>query len=205
MMNELEKLKMNLQYFAGEDDPSEGLESGTNPDDDNEKDGEGGSDKLLTEEEVQARIDDAVKARLARKEKEHQEELRKEREKAKADAERYARMSEKEKEQAELDDRIKALEAREKELNDRELLTNIKADLSGKNLPLAFADYLLGLQDVEKIKDSIEEIEGIWDAEISEFKKAKVRQDNPKDSDTSFRGKRETKSKSDFFNEGRKI
>lgn len=201
--NELEKLKMNLQYFA-EEDPSDQEDSGTQENDGDEE-GDEGSEKLLTEEEVQARIDDAVKSRLARKEKEFQDKLKKEKEKAKADAEKYARMSQEEKEQAEIQERIKELEEREKELNDRELLTNIKADLTDKNLPVAFADYLLEMQDVELIKTSIEEIKGVWDEEISEFKKASVRQSNPKDSDVSFRGKKKDQSKSDFFNEGRKI
>lgn len=198
-----EKLEMDLQYFA--EDDSAVIEKVDAQGSEDDSGGENDSVITLTEEEMQAKIDDAIKARLARQEREHQKQLEKVRQKARADAERYAKMTEDEKKQAEIEERIRELEAREKELNDRELLANIKADLMDKKLPVAFAKYLLELQDVEKIKESIEEIEGVWNDEIAEFKKASVRQKTPKDSDNGFRGKAKAKSKADFFNEGRKI
>lgn len=194
------KIPMDLQMFADEG----AGDAGDNP----EVDGvESESDKANNPEEktTQEIIDDAVEERLARADKKHEAELAKVKEKAKADAERYADMTEKEKESAEMTDRIAELEAREKELNNRELLNNIQADLTERKLPTAFADALLVIQDNEKIKESIEEIKEIWDAEITEAKKESVRQPTPNDSSRSYAGEDKAGSKSEFFDSGRKI
>lgn len=204
-MEEKDLLKMNLQYFASEDDPNGETDPVDNQDDPNGDDDGGNESSEFTQEELQEQIDDAVEARLARERKKHEKELEKVREKARADAENYAKMTEKEKEEAKLQERLDAIEERERELNNRELLTNIKSDLQDKSLPVAFADSLLLLQDNDKIKETIEEIKETWDEEIAEAKKENVRQETPKDSTRSYKSKNKGKSKSEFFDEGRKI
>lgn len=203
-----DKLKMNLQMFGGEgDEGGEGAGAGGNPDEGGSGEGTEPDVKLpKSEEELQNLIDNAVKTRLARQKEKTEAEIKKVKEKAKADAKRYADMSESEKAQAELDEKIKEIEEREKELNNRELLGNIKTDLTAKGLPDVFADSLLVIQDNEKIKTAINEIKTAWDEEIAEAIKASVRQETPNTSSRSYAGKdKGIKSKADFFNAGRKV
>lgn len=201
------KVKMNLQYFA--EDPNS--EEGDNPDlegeENNSEDGSKpeGDELPKSKSELDSHTNKAIQKALENQRKEFKDKLDAEREKARADAEKYAKMTEKEKEDAEMQERLKELEERERELNNRELLTNIKSDLQDKELPDAFADSLLLLQDNEKIKEAIEEIKETWDSEIAEAKKESVRQKTPKGSTRSYAGKGKGKNKADFFNEGRKI
>lgn len=206
------KLKMNLQYFATDGDDEGDLEGssgkgteGDHDEDDDSGDDDSGVELPKTEEELQTIINASVEARLARENKKHKAELEAERKKIKADAERYAQMSDKEKKQAEIDDRIKKLEEKEAELNNRELLSEIKSDLTEKELPLAFAEPLLTIQDNEKIKEAIIEIKTTWDDEITEAKKASIRQSNPRGSSRSYNSDSRSKSKREFFDSGRKI
>lgn len=200
-----DKLKMNLQMF-GEQGGSDDADINDNPDNIDNGNNPDPTDKLpKTEDELQEIINKSVESRLAREKAKADAEIKRIKEKAKADAKKYADMTESEKEQAEIEDRIKELEAREKELNDRELLANIKSDLAEKNLPSVFADSLLVIQDNEKIKKAIGEIKSAWDEEIAEAIKASARQETPSANSRSYATKDKTRSKADFFNEGRKI
>lgn len=200
---EKEKLKMNLQMFAKEDEDDSGKEDNLDEGGKNESDD---SSLPKDEKELQKIIDNAVETRLARQKEKTEEKIRKIKEKAKSDAQAYADMSESEKEKAKLEERMKEIEKREKEINDRELLGNIKETLMEKELPVVFADSLIKMQDNEKIQESIKEIKRAWDEELAEAVKASVRQDTPSASSRSYAddsGK--PKSKAEFFNAGRKI
>lgn len=195
-------LRMNLQYFAEdpEDDPA-----------DPPADPEGGDPKdpdvilPASQSELDSVINKSVQAALKNAKKEFDDKLEKEKEKARTNAKDYANMTEEQKKEADLQARIDELEAKEKELNDKELLTNIKVDLQEKELPASFAEMLLTLQDNEKIKESIDIIKQQWDEQIAEAIKASARQKNPKDSTRNYGKPSEGGSKKELFDKGRKI
>lgn len=196
-------LKMNLQYFA-DPDPTDPPADPNGGNDEDPKDPD--VELPSSQSELDSVVNKAVQKALENTRKEHEKELEKEREKARSDAENYAKMTEKEKEEAKLKERIEKLEAKERELNNKELLTNIKADLQEKELPIDFADMLLTLQDNDKIKESIENIKEQWDEQITEAIKASARQENPKDSTRKYNGSSNNgTSKKQLFDEGRKI
>lgn len=195
-------LRMNLQYFAEdpEDDP---VDPPADPEGGDPKD----PDVILpaSQSELDSVINKSVQAALKNAKKEFDEKLEKEKEKARTNAKDYANMTEEQKKEADLQARIDKLEAKEKELNDKELLTNIKVDLQEKELPASFAEMLLTLQDNEKIKESIDIIKQQWDEQIAEAIKASARQKNPKDSTRNYGKPSEGGSKKELFDKGRKI
>lgn len=193
-MNKEKLLKMNLQMFA---------EPGDTPPADPPADNPPADEPItLTQKELQSKLDAEAEKRVAKvlekKQAEWKATTAKELEKAKADAEEYAKMTEQQKKDAEYQKKLDELSAKEKEINDRELLTSIKTDLQENKLPLAFATSLLSIQDNEKIKESISEIKKVWDAEIAEAKKEGARQDTPNNGKQSYSGGG-NKTKADIF------
>lgn len=168
-------LPLNLQFFADEstdeNTEDENTENQTNDEQDN---------TTFTQSEVDSQIskavDSALKKQQAKLEKEKQAEL----DKAKAEAANYAKMTQKEKEDAEHQKRVKELEDRERELNNRELLSQIESDLKENELPSAFAESLLSIQDNEKIKESITDIKKQFDEAVNAKVKEALRQDTPR-------------------------
>lgn len=172
-------LKMNLQTFA---EPGDTPPGDDNPpaDDPNSKDDE---PITLTAKELQSKLDAEAEKRvnkvLEKKQAEWKAQTEKELEKAKTDAEEYAKKTDQQKKDADYQKKLDSLTAKEKEINDRELLTNIKSDLQESALPLAFADSLLAIQDNEKIKDTISEIKKSFDEAVNEKVKESLRQKTP--------------------------
>lgn len=170
-------LKMNLQTFADSVDtpPADNPPADESPKDD--------EPITLTSKELQSKLDSEAEARvakvLAKKQAEWKAQTAKELEKAKSDAEEYAKMTEQQKKDVEYQKKLDALSAKEKEINDRELLTSIKTDLQENKLPLGFAEPLLSIQDNEKIKETIDQIKKEFDEAVSERVKESLRQDTP--------------------------
>ena len=137
-----------------------------------------------TQSEVDRQISKAVENALeknrAKWEKEKQEQIEKERN----EAAEYAKLTQKEKEEADYKKRLEELEKRERELNNRQLASQIESDLRENNLPVAFTDSLLAIQDNEKIKEAISDIKKEFVDAINTQVKDALRQDTPKASHT---------------------
>lgn len=115
------------------------------------------TEKTFTQEELEK----ILEKRLAREKKNLAEKIEAERQ----EAEKLAKMSEREKQQALLDKREKALAEREKALEKANLLNETTKQLSSKNLPIEFADYLMA-EDAENTFNRISEFESKWNAAL---------------------------------------
>lgn len=134
----------------------------------------------FTQSEVDSQISKAVDSALKKQQAKLEKDKQKAIEDAKKDAEEYSKMTQKQKDDAEYDKRIKALEKREQELNNKQLLSEIQSDLKENELPGAFAESLLSLQDNEKIKEQITTLKSAFDEAVKEKVKESLRQDTPK-------------------------
>lgn len=114
-------------------------------------------EKTFTQEELEK----IIEKRLAREKKNLAEKIEAERQ----EAEKLAKMSERERQQALLDKREKALAEREKALERANLLNETTKQLSSKNLPIEFADYLMA-DDAENTFNRISEFESKWNAAL---------------------------------------
>lgn len=115
------------------------------------------TEKTFTQEELEK----ILEKRLAREKKNLAEKIEAERQ----EAEKLAKMSEREKQQALLDKREKALAEREAALEKANLLNETTKQLSSKNLPIEFADYLIA-DDAENTFNRIAEFESKWNAAL---------------------------------------
>lgn len=115
------------------------------------------TEKTFTQEELEK----ILEKRLAREKKNLAEKIEAERQ----EAEKLAKMSEREKQQALLDKREKALAEREAALEKANLLNETTKQLSSKNLPIEFADYLMA-EDAENTFNRISEFESKWNAAL---------------------------------------
>lgn len=115
------------------------------------------TEKTFTQEELEK----ILEKRLAREKKNLAEKIEAERQ----EAEKLAKMSEREKQQALLDKREKALAEREAALEKANLLNETTKQLSSKNLPIEFADYLIA-DDAENTFNRISEFESKWNTAL---------------------------------------
>ena len=168
-----EMLKLNLQYFAEETiEDSQQEETQETTEEQQEEPTYSQSD---VDRQISKAVDSALKKQRAKWEEEKQQEI----EKAKNEAEEYAKMSQKEKEEAEIKKRLEEIKKREQELNNRQLLAEIETDLKDNNLPSSFAEALLSIQDNEKIKQAITGIKKDFDEAVNAQVKEALRQDTP--------------------------
>lgn len=114
-------------------------------------------EKTFTQDELEK----IIEKRLAREKKNLAEKIEAERQ----EAEKLAKMSERERQQALLDKREKALAEREKALERANLLNETTKQLSSKNLPIEFADYLMA-DDAENTFNRISEFESKWNSAL---------------------------------------
>lgn len=127
-------------------------------------------EKTFTQEEV----DKMIKQRLAREKKDIAEKIEAERQ----EAEKLAKMSEREKQQALLDKREKALAEREAALDRANLLNETTKQLSSKNLPIEFADFLMA-QDAETTFNRLSEFEMKWNTALETAVNARLKGNAP--------------------------
>lgn len=191
-MNEIKRLKLNLQHFA-EDNPNDPEEkdkqSGDNPGDDDKKVFE------LTQSELDSQKHKAVNKALANQEKKFEQRLKEAVENARSEGESYAKLTQKEKEEKALSEREKAIAEREKAQALRELETDVIADLKEQKLPTSFAKALIKIEDNEEIKSTINEIKSDFDAAVKEGIKEVTRQSTPSDQSSSFSRNQSRKEK----------
>ena len=125
-MNEIKRLKLNLQHFA-EDNPND-LEG-------KDKQGwdiQGDDDKKvfeLTQSELDSQKHKAVNKALANQEKKFEQRLKEAVENARSEGESYAKLTQKEKEEKELSERWESVVKREKAQALKELKSDVVDDL----------------------------------------------------------------------------
>lgn len=175
-MNEIKRLKLNLQHFA-EDDPNDpevkDKQSGNDQEDDDKKIFE------LTQSELDSQKHKAVNKALANQEKKFEQRLKEAVENARSEAESYAKLTQKEKEEKALSEREKALAEKEKEFRLRELKADVENDLKDKGLPTSFAESLIHLEDNEQINEVVNAIKEDFDRAVQEQVKEATRQSTP--------------------------
>lgn len=175
-MNEIKRLKLNLQHFA-EDNPNDPVvkdkQSGNDQEDDDKKIFE------LTQSELDSQKHKAVNKALANQEKKFEQRLKEAVENARSEAESYAKLTQKEKEEKALSEREKALAEKEKEFRLRELKADVENDLKDKGLPTSFAESLIHLEDNEQINEVVNAIKEDFDRAVQEQVKEATRQSTP--------------------------
>jgi len=162
-MNEEQRMRMNLQYFAQEPTGDEGNPEPTEPDG-SDGNGDGGSEGTFTQEDV----DKAVEARLAREKEKQQkleddkqslndqfEQLQEQFEELKTQnmSTKEAKSYKQQKEEENRQQREKQLEQREKELEHKERLSQTKDSLHEKGLSSDFAEFLVGDDEDSTLKN----------------------------------------------------
>ena len=175
-MNEIKRLKLNLQHFA-EDNPNDPVvkdkQSGNDQEDDDKEIFE------LTQSELDSQKHKAVNKALANQEKKFEQRLKEAVENARSEAESYAKLTQKEKEEKALSEREKALAEKEKEFRLRELKADVESDLKDKGLPTSFAESLIHLEDNEQISEVVNAIKEDFDIAVQEQVKEATRQSTP--------------------------
>ena len=175
-MNEIKRLKLNLQHFA-EDNPNDPVgkdkQSGNDQEDDDKEIFE------LTQSELDSQKHKAVNKALANQEKKFEQRLKEAVENARSEAESYAMLTEKEKKDKEFEKREQALAEKEKEFKLRELKADVESDLKEKGLPTSFAQSLIHLEDNEQINDVVNSIKEDFDRAVQEQVKEATRQSTP--------------------------
>lgn len=191
-MNEIKRLKLNLQHFA-EDNPNVPEEK-----DKQSVDKQGDDDKKvfeITQSELDSQKHKAVNKALANQEKKFEQRLKEAVENARSEGESYANLTQKEKEEKALSEREKAIAEREKAQALRELESDVIADLKEQKLPTSFAKALIKIEDNEEIKSTINEIKSDFDNAVQEQVKEATRQSTPSNQSSSF-GNRQASGKS---------
>lgn len=198
-------LKLNLQHFAddegNEGDPNDNKNSKSESDGDNNQQQD--DKKGYSQSEVDSAISKAVEKALSKKEKQYQKQLEDAKEDARKEAETYANMTEKEKRDKELEKRENQLKERERELNLRNLKSDVEVDLKDNDLPTAFAETLILLEDNDKIKESIQSIKKDFDEAVNEQVKEATRQNTPASGSSNHQTNSKSKSIFELANENR--
>ena len=202
-MNEIKRLKLNLQHFA-EDNSNNNQET----DETNEVSQNSDDKKVfeLTQNELDSQKHKAVNKALANQEKKFEQRLKEAVENARSEGESYAKLTQKEKEEQELSKREKAIAEREKAQALKELKSDVVDDLKEQELPTSFADALIKIEDNEEIKDVIRQIKQDFDNAVQEQVKEATRQATPSNQSSSF-GRQQASGKSiqELANENRII
>lgn len=202
-MNEIKRLKLNLQHFA-EDNPNDPEVKGKQSEND-----QGDDDKKileLTQSELDSQKHKAVNKALANQEKKFEQRLNEAVENARSEGESYAKLTEKEKQEKALSEREQRLEERERAIRLNQLKSDVEFDLKEKGLPTSFAESLVVLDDNEKINEIVNQIKQDFDEAVQEQVKEATRQNEPNVGATNFGSRQATnKSLADLAREKRII
>ena len=127
-------------------------------------------------------IGTALKNNTAKLEEQFNQKLKEELEKERS----YAKLSEKEKEEAKLTEREEELKERERALALAELKAEVKTDVLEKGLPTELVDFLVVLDDKEKILDAVNAVQKVIENKVRDEVKEKVRQDTPSEPQRTY-------------------
>ena len=175
-MNEIKRLKLNLQHFA-EDDSNNNQET-----EETKENSQNSDDKKvfeLTQSELDSQKHKAVNTALANQEKKFEQRLKEAVKNARSEGESYAKLTEKEKKDKEFEKREQALAEKEKKFRLRELKADVENDLKDKGLPTSFANSLIHLEDNEQINEVVNAIKEDFDRAVQEQVKEATRQSTP--------------------------
>ncbi|MCG1262686.1 DUF4355 domain-containing protein [Staphylococcus epidermidis] len=175
-MNEIKRLKLNLQHFA-EDDSNNNQET-----EETKENSQNSDDKKvfeLTQSELDSQKHKAVNTALANQEKKFEQRLKEAVKNARSEGESYAKLTEKEKKDKEFEKREQALAEKEKKFRLRELKADVENDLKDKGLPTSFAESLIHLEDNEQINEVVNAIKEDFDRAVQEQVKEATRQSTP--------------------------
>ncbi|MCG2112405.1 DUF4355 domain-containing protein [Staphylococcus epidermidis] len=175
-MNEIKRLKLNLQHFA-EDDSNNNQET-----EETKENSQNSDDKKvfeLTQSELDSQKHKAVNTALANQEKKFEQRLKEAVKNARSEGESYAKLTEKEKKDKEFEEREQALAEKEKKFRLRELKADVENDLKDKGLPTSFAESLIHLEDNEQINEVVNAIKEDFDRAVQEQVKEATRQSTP--------------------------
>ena len=186
-MELVDKMKLNLQFFAEDNEDETGESKGNTPENNDDQ-----KQETYTRSEVDSQISKAVDSALSKRERKHQQELEQAREEAKKEAESYAKLTEKEKKDKEFEKREQALAEKEKEFQLRELKSDVESDLKEKGLPTSFAESLIHLEDNEKISEVVNEIKADFDKAVQEQVKEATRQTTPTGQQSNLGSQKQT-------------
>lgn len=162
-------LKLDLQTFADDTPPPV---DETPPTDD--------TPETFTKSEVDSQISKSVENALKKRQAEWDAQLDEKLKAERKSAEEYAKLTAKEKEDADYNNRLSDLEKREQELNNRQLLSQVEADLKEIGLPVTLAPALITAGDNEQIKEAINGIKKDFDEAVNSAVKEALRQETPK-------------------------
>ena len=191
-MNEIKRLKLNLQHFAEGDDIKK-----QEPDDKKDDKQKSGDKEVfeITQNELDSQKHKAVNKALANQEKKFEQRLKEAVENARSEGESYAKLTEKEKKDKQLKEREEAIAQREKAQALKELKSDVVDDLKEQELPTSFADALIKIEDNEEIKDVIRQIKKDFDSAVGEKVKEATRQATPTNQGSSFSRNQSRKEK----------
>ena len=184
-------MKFELQMFAeGAEGESQGgdktADTGGTPTDN-------ADNANNTVDDVQAKIDAAVNAALAKQQAKWETEFKKREELAKKEAERLSKLSDDERQKAELENTRKDLEKQKAEFEREKLKYEAAKVLSQRDLPVDFVDYLIG-EDNESTLENIKKFEKRYNKAVEDAVTAKLKGKAPQTS-----GKTVEKSSGDAF------
>jgi hypothetical protein len=176
-------LKMNLQFFADDNEDTETEETETTENENEENEQE---ETTFSQADVDREISKAVDKALKKREAKHQSELSDAVKKALDEEKQLSKLSEKERKDAEMTKREKDLADRENEIARKVMRSEAVDDLQEKSLPSEFADFLLG-EDAEKTLENINTFKKTFDEAVNAAVKEKLRQDTPPAGGGSFK------------------
>ncbi|ATO43321.1 DUF4355 domain-containing protein [Loigolactobacillus coryniformis] len=183
-MTENEPLKMDLQFFAdptGEPAP-EPAAPNTDPVDPNAN----SDDNAESEEKTFTRDDigKMIAAEKAKWDKSVTQQIEDAKQTALAEGEKRAKMSAKEREDEAAKQREAELAQREQELNQRELATTAKDELSKAGLPQSFLEMILGA-DAETTSANITALKKTYDEAVNAAVTERLKTPLPKGGNTN--------------------
>lgn len=159
-------MKLNLQYFADQEDSTEQVDTQEASQEQQEHE-----EKTFTRDQIAKMIS----AQKAEWEKEKEQEI----EEAKSEAERLAKLSKDEREKEKNRKRQEQLDKREKELATRELKLETQSLLAEEALPAEFLDVVMA-DSADQISQNISNIRQIFDQAVEKRVDERLKQTAPK-------------------------
>ena len=177
--------KLNLQLFADDKETEETEETVDDKQTEEKEETKTYTqeelDKLL-QSETDRRVTEALKTSRAKWEKEYKEKLEKE----KKEAERLSKLSADEREKELLKQKEQELAEKEQAIRMKELHLYTIEILSEENLPVGFAEFLIG-EDAETTNDNIKKFKEEWQKALSNAVDERIKGKSPKLPETKLK------------------
>lgn len=147
-------MEFEIQMFADGDGAGDGQgDKGADIGGADKNPAETGDVKQDNADDVQAKIDAAVSAQIAKAQAKWEQEFKKREELAKKEAERLSKLSDDERAKAELENTRKELEKQKADFEREKLKYEAAKVLSQRSLPVDFVDYLIGADNESTLEN----------------------------------------------------